>query len=96
MPRVAGFRIAIGLVAVSYTILTEMVLGVVGYEIGGFGRVVQWGFEKSLGEGVEGVGVLVVMVLMPVMLMVVEGETDELGEVRTRHGHEKKGVLDAV
>lgn len=92
IPRVAGFRLAIGGVAGVFLVLAELVGGVVMWEKGG--RV--WIWETDFWAAGAGVLVLGLFGLMPWLLMGVErrGEGEEVEE--TGHGHEKKSVVDAV
>jgi len=92
IPRVAGFRLAIGGVAGVFLVLAELVGGVVMWEKGW--RV--WIWETDFWAAGAGVLVLGLFGLMPWLLMGVErrGEGEEVEE--TGHGHEKKSVVDAV
>ncbi|KAH9212423.1 hypothetical protein DL95DRAFT_391574 [Leptodontidium sp. 2 PMI_412] len=93
IPRVAGFRLAIGVVAGVFLILAELVGGVVMWERGW--RV--WIWETDVMAAVLGIGVLVAFMLMPWLLMGVERKRNgEEEEEETRHGHEKKSVVRAV
>ncbi|KUJ11063.1 uncharacterized protein LY89DRAFT_595113 [Mollisia scopiformis] len=90
VPRVRGFRIAIGGVALGFLVIAELAGGIVLYERG----VTKWVWETDPLAAGMGCLVLGLFGLMPALLMVFEGETDEMGE--TSHGHEKKSVAAAV
>ncbi|TVY29770.1 hypothetical protein LHYA1_G002043 [Lachnellula hyalina] len=90
VPRVGGFRLAIGALATVFMLCAELVGGVVLYEKG----YVAWTCQTDLLAAGLGVGSLGVYGLMPWLLMKVEQESDEMGE--TYHGHEKKPIVAAV
>jgi hypothetical protein len=90
VPRVGGFRLAIGGLALGFMLVGELLGGVWMYEKGW----TEWIWETDLLAASLGAGVLVLFALMPLLLMALEGETDEIRE--TYHGHENKPVVAAV
>jgi len=90
IPRVGGFRMAIGGLALVLMLCAELVSGVFMYEKG----YAPWIWETDYRAAGAGVVVLSLFALMPLLLMQFEKKTDEMGE--TYHGHEKKAVIDAV
>jgi len=95
VPRVKGFRLAIGLVAGVFMFLAETLLGFVLYKYGHGGWILEsepearWAWATSLA----------VFSLLPVMMTAVERvPTDECDKCHaaTSHGHEKKSVTAAV
>jgi hypothetical protein len=90
IPRVGGFRLAIGGLALAFMLVAELAGGVYLYEKGW----AEWVWETDLVAGGLGAGVLLLFGLMPFLLMGIEGVTDEMGE--TSHGHENKTVAAAV
>ena len=90
IPRVGGFRLAIGGLALAFMLVAEGLGGLWMWEEGWR----EWIWETDLLAGGLGALVLAVFGLMPLLMMGIEGETDEMGE--TYHGHEKKAVVDAV
>jgi hypothetical protein len=90
IPRVGGFRLAIGALALAFMLVAELAGGVFMYEKGWS----KWIWETDLSAAGLGVGVLLLFGLMPLLLMGFEGQTDEMGE--TYHGHEKKPIVAAV
>jgi hypothetical protein len=90
VPRVGGFRLAIGGLGLVFMLITELAGGVVMYEKGW----AEWIWETDLLAGGLGAGVLLLFGLMPFLLMGIEGVTDEIGE--TYHGHENKPIVAAV
>jgi len=90
VPRVRGFRIAIGGVALAFMLIAEFAGGVFLYERG----MTEWIWETDTLTASVGIVVLLLFGLMPAILMLFEAQTDEMGE--TSHGHEKKSVTDAV
>lgn len=90
IPRVQGFRLAIGGLALCMMVGAELIGGVVLYERG----VIEWVWETDpLAASVGGL-VLLAFGLMPWALMAVERADRD--EVETYHGHEGKDVRDAV
>ncbi|TVY92708.1 hypothetical protein LAWI1_G002871 [Lachnellula willkommii] len=90
VPRVGGFRLAIGALATVFMLCAELVGGVVLYEKG----YMAWIWKSdSLAAGL-GVGSLCLYAVLPWLLMKVEQETDEMGE--TYHGHQNKPIAAAV
>jgi len=90
VPRVGGFRLAIGGLALVFMLAAELAGGVFMYERGW----TEWIWETDYLAGGLGAGVLLLFGLMPFMLMGIEGKTDELEE--TYHGHESKPIVAAV
>lgn len=90
IPRVGGFRLAIGGLALSFMMLAELAGGVYLYEKGWN----EWIWETDLLAGGLGASVLLLFGLMPFLLMAIESTTDEIGE--TYHGHENKPIVAAV
>jgi hypothetical protein len=90
VPRVGGFRLAIGGLALVFMLMGELIGGMVMYEKGW----TEWIWETDYVAGGLGAGVLLLFGLMPFLLMGIEGQTDEMGE--TYHGHENKPIVDAV
>lgn len=95
VPRVKGFRLAIGLVAGVFMFLAETLLGFLLYKHGYGGWILEsepearWAWAASLA----------VFSLLPVMMTAVErAPTDECDKCHapTSHGHEKKSVTAAV
>jgi hypothetical protein len=85
IPRVRGFRLAIGLLALFFMVVTEAVVGLVTYEEGWSRGNRVW--KEEVLNAVQGVLVFGVFALMPLLMMAFEGVTDEMAE--TYHGHEK-------
>ncbi|TVY49385.1 hypothetical protein LOCC1_G000856 [Lachnellula occidentalis] len=92
VPRVGGFRLAIGALAMVFMLCAELVGALVLYEKGCMD--VAWIWQTDALAAVMGVGSLALYGLMPWLLMKVEQESDGLGE--TYHGHEKKPIVAAV
>jgi hypothetical protein len=92
IPRVKGFRLAIGLMGLFFLVVSDAVAGMVVYEKG-WGA---WAWRTGRTDVVEGLLGLVVFALMPALWMLGEGLTDEMGELGTAHGHERKRVVDVV
>jgi hypothetical protein len=90
VPRVGGFRLAIGILALGFMLVAELAGGIFMYEKGWS----EWIWETDYVVGGLGAGVLLMFGLMPFLLMGVEGVTDEMGE--TYHGHENKPIVAAV
>jgi hypothetical protein len=90
IPRVGGFRLAIGALALVFMLSAELVGGVILYEKG----YAAWIWEANPLAAGLGAAVLVLYALMPWLLMRLEQETDEMGE--TYHGHENKPIFAAV
>ena len=90
VPRVGGFRLAIGGMALAFMLVAELAGGVYLYEKGW----TEWIWETDMLAGGLGAGVLLLFGLMPFLLMGIEGVTDEMGE--TYHGHEGKDIVAAV
>ena len=89
----AGFRLAVGLLAACFMVTAELLGGVVMYEKGWM----KWIWETDGIAALAGVGVLVLFALMPRLLMVLEQEQDEMGnKLRTSHGHKEKLVTAAL
>lgn len=88
IPRIGGFRLAIGYLALVFMLIGELIGGVVMYEEGWR----EWYWETdSIAFGTFCV-VMLFFATMPWILMIVE--TDEMGE--TSHGHERKSLTDAM
>lgn len=90
IPRVAGFRLAVGLVALVFMVGAELVGGLFMYEKG----YSSWIWETDIYAASAGAVVLLLFGLMPLLLMGLEKKTNEMGE--TYHGYEKKAVTNAV
>ncbi len=90
IPRIGGFRLAIGGLALAFMLVAELAGGVYLYEKGW----TEWVWETDLVAGGLGAGVLLLFGLIPFLLMGIERVTDEMGE--TSHGHENKTVAAAV
>jgi hypothetical protein len=90
IPRVGGFRLAIGALALVFMLAAELLGGIVMYEKGW----TEWVWETDPLAASMGAVTLLLFGLMPLLLMVFEAETDELGE--TSHGHENKPIISAV
>jgi len=91
VPRVLGFRLAIGGLACAMMVGAECLLAFVLYEEGWAGWIweeTDWRAEGALGAS------LAVFALLPALLIGVEGRGEERDE--TAHGHEGKSLLDAV
>lgn len=90
IPRVAGFRLAIGTLSLFFMLVAELASGIYLYEKG----YTEWIWETDLAAASLGAVTLLFFGLFPALLMLFEGQTDEMGE--TYHGHEKKSVTAAV
>jgi hypothetical protein len=90
IPRVGGFRLGIGMLALVFMLSAEFAGGIFLYEKG----YTAWIWETDPLAAALGATVLLLFGLMPLLLMVLEQETDELGE--TYHGHENKPIVAAV
>ncbi|KAL2070654.1 hypothetical protein VTL71DRAFT_13680 [Oculimacula yallundae] len=94
IPRVQGFRLAIGGVAGVFFILTELLSALVKWECG----LRVWIWEMDLrGQNLR-MSALVVFVLIPWLLTVFErrGRKEEEEEVEIAYGNEKKDVAGTV
>ena len=92
IPRARGFRLAIGLLALFFMVVADAVAGLVMYEEGWSGR--NWVWKPGVVDAARGLLGFGVFALMPFLLMVFEGVTDEMGEMS--HGHEKMLLKAAV
>ncbi|KAB5580509.1 hypothetical protein GE09DRAFT_439748 [Coniochaeta sp. 2T2.1] len=98
VPRITGFRLATGGVALLFMLLAEGIVGLGLWE-GGYGS---WMSEKiGLSYGLGFGGLLAAFALMPTLLMVFESKPARLGEEKTEkektwHGHEEKSIARAV
>ncbi|TVY81141.1 hypothetical protein LSUE1_G004972 [Lachnellula suecica] len=90
VPRVGGFRLAIGAMSLVFLLSAELAGGVFLYEKG----YTAWIWETDPFAAGLGATALVLFGLMPLLLMVLEQQTDEIRE--TYHGHEKKPIVAAV
>lgn len=90
IPRVRGFRLAVGFVALLFMLAAELLGGLVLYEKG----YTPWVWETDVSAASAGAAVLLLFGLMPFLLMYLEKKTTGVKE--TYHGHEKKAVVDAV
>jgi len=90
IPRVGGFRIAIGIVASIFMLLAELIGGLVLWGEG----MQEWIWESNIVGAGMGIASLVLFSVMPLWLMQFEAKTDEMGE--SKHGHEKKPIVAAV
>ncbi|KAM3085705.1 hypothetical protein ACMFMG_002770 [Clarireedia jacksonii] len=90
IPRVPGFRIAIGILASIYMVMAELILGVI---LRKEGRT-EWIWDRDfLGAGL-GLLSLLVFAMMPYLLMMLE--KGEKRNEETNHGHEKKPIVVAI
>ena len=90
IPRVRGFRLAIGGMGLVFMVAAEFVTACVLYEEGHGG----WLFETDLTAGVAFGVLLAAFALMPTFEMLFERKEHEHEE--TYHGHEKKPITAAV
>ncbi|KAK3694593.1 hypothetical protein B0T22DRAFT_477333 [Podospora appendiculata] len=90
IPRSATFRLAIGATGLVFTVLAEGLVGLVLYEEG-LGR---WILDVDRQAGIIFAALLLGYAVMPALQMAVESKQEPYGE--TKHGHEKKKVVDAV
>jgi len=90
VPRVAGFRLAIGILGTILMVIAELLVGVVMYEEGWSA----WIWETDPVAGGASAAVLLLFGLMPSILMLVEKKPAEVDY--TYHGHEKKPITAAV
>jgi len=88
IPRVTGFRLATGGVALLLMLLADSLIGFGLWEKG-YGN---WMAER-FGWGTA--GLLAAFALMPTVLMAFEAK-GKREEGKTSHGHEKKKITDAV
>jgi hypothetical protein len=90
IPRVAGFRLAIGILASIYMVIAEMILGFIlkqeGYR--------KWIWDTDFWSAGLGILSLLLFAMMPRLLMVLE--KDERRNEETYHGHETKPITAAV
>ncbi|OIW35292.1 hypothetical protein CONLIGDRAFT_676216 [Coniochaeta ligniaria NRRL 30616] len=89
IPRVAGFRLATGGVALLFMVMAEAAVGLGLWEEG---------YGNWMGERV-GLGfcaLLAAFALMPTVLMAFEAKSGKKREDKTWHGHEEKRIIDAV
>ncbi len=89
IPRVAGFRLAIGGLAMVFMAGAELVSGFVMYEKG----LTEWVWETDQSAAALGIAVLLLFGLMPWLMMAVEKRG---GEGSAYHGHGKKDITSAV
>jgi hypothetical protein len=90
IPRVRGFRLAIGGLAALFMVFAEMVVALVAYEEG----IGDWIWETDLRAGIAFALLLTAFALMPTMLMALERRPEELEQLS--HGHGQKSVVNAV
>jgi hypothetical protein len=90
IPRVRGFRLAVGGLSLIWMLGAEFICGVVMYENG----YREWIWETNIPAAVAGAVVLVLFGLMPFFLMRLERRTAKIGD--SYHGHEKKTVTAAL
>jgi len=90
IPRVGGFRLAIGALALVFMLVAEVMGGAIMYEEGW----AAWVWETDPLAAGGGALVLLLFGLMPLLLMGLERREGEMGE--TYHGHEKKPITAAV
>jgi hypothetical protein len=90
VPRVGGFRLAIGGVALVFMLVAELLGGVLMYEEGW----TEWVWETDPAAAGLGAVVLLLFGLLPLFLMAIEPETDEMGE--PYHGYESKPITNAL
>ena len=88
IPRVPGFRIAIGSIAGFFMVIAELVGGFVLWE----GGYKEWIWETNLLGAGLGILSLIVFEGMPCVLMLLE--RSEVNE--TTHGHGEKPIISAV
>jgi len=89
IPRVGGFRLAIGILALVFMVLAELGSGLLMYSQGWS----SWVWETDPLAAGFGTISLLLFGLMPRILMVVENAK---GSDKTSHGHEKKPVTAAL
>jgi hypothetical protein len=89
IPRVTGFRLATGAVALLFMVLADAAVGL-GLWQEGYGG---W-MGQTVGLGFA--GLLAAFALMPTLLMVFEARLGKREDDGTWYGHEKKSVIDAV
>jgi hypothetical protein len=89
IPRVRGFRLAIGVVGLACMVLADSLLALVLYE-GGRG---DWIMNTDFKAGSTFAGLLALYTFMPWVQMIL-CERDENRE--TQHGHENKTLVHAV
>lgn len=90
IPRVGGFRLAVGLLALVFMLCAELIGGIIMYEEGWQ----EWVWETDPLVASMGALALLLFGLMPLLMMAFEAETDEMGA--TYHGHENKPIHAAV
>lgn len=89
IPRVTGFRLATGAVALLYMVAADGAVGLGLWEQG-YG---EWAGQRV---GLGFCGLLAAFALMPTVLMAFEARPSGKREERTWHGHEDKHIVDAV
>ncbi len=89
IPKVAGFRLAIGGLAMVFMVAAELVGGLVMYQTGWR----EWVWETDPVAGGAGIAVLLLFGLMPWLMMAVEKGGNE---GNAYHGHGEKDISAAV
>jgi hypothetical protein len=92
IPRVVGFRLAIGLLASIFMIITDALAGRVHYSEG----LGHWAWPTMTVDIVKRVVGILLFSLMPALWMLAEEAMDDIREQHIRHRHGKKNVLDAL
>lgn len=90
VPRVAGFRLVIGFVALIFMVISELIGGFILYEWG----YIPWIWETDVKVVGAGAVVLLLFALMPFLFMSIERRPVE--PIETSHGHEKKQIIAAL
>lgn len=89
IPRVTGFRLATGGVALLFMLIAEAAVGLGLWEEG-YGN---WMGERF---GLGFCALLAAFALMPTVLMAFEAKPGTKRQEKTWHGHEEKRIVDAV
>ncbi len=93
IPRVLGFRLAIGILALFLIVLADSLAALVIYEEGRG----SWAWRTGQVDILQGLVELAVLALMPAVWMFDERMTNEMGDPVTKaHGHDRKKIVDAL